>query len=130
MANDRPNISAEEIRRIRRLLGETQALFARRLSVDQVTVARWETGMRKCTGLHAVTIAALDPQSGHSGPASTEQELVTGVQEILDRIASKTGTSKTAVMMKAIALMETIRADERTEPGSSADYQPREAKKL
>jgi cellulose biosynthesis protein BcsQ len=51
----------EDIRRIRRQLGETQAEFARRLAVDPVTVARWEIGQRRCTGLHAITIARLDP---------------------------------------------------------------------
>ena len=56
-------LSAEEIRRIRRALGETQAQFAGRLYVDAVTVARWETDRRKCTGLYAKTIADLDPQN-------------------------------------------------------------------
>ncbi len=54
------HISPEAIRRIRRELGETQSVFAARLSVDPVTVARWETGQRNCTGLHARTIAELD----------------------------------------------------------------------
>ncbi len=55
-------LAAEQIRRIRRLVGDTQAQFAKRLAVDPVTVARWETGQRGCTGLHALTIARLDPK--------------------------------------------------------------------
>jgi chromosome partitioning protein len=51
----------EQIRRVRRLLGDTQAQFAKRLVVDPVTVARWEIGQRTCSGLHALTIAQLDP---------------------------------------------------------------------
>jgi transcriptional regulator with XRE-family HTH domain len=56
-------LPAEEIRRIRRKLGETQAQFANRLDVDAVSVARWETGQRKCTGLYAKTIKELDQGS-------------------------------------------------------------------
>lgn len=51
----------DEIRRIRHILGETQAEFAKRLKVDPVSVARWETGQRRCTGLYASEIARLDP---------------------------------------------------------------------
>ena len=54
-------IQPEDIRRIRRLLGETQVEFAKRLAVDPITVARWETGRRACSGLHAITVARLDP---------------------------------------------------------------------
>ncbi|MBW4476901.1 MAG: hypothetical protein KME54_08500 [Tolypothrix brevis GSE-NOS-MK-07-07A] len=57
------HLPAEEIRRIRRKLGETQAEFAKRLVVDAVTVARWETDQRKCTGLYAKTIAELEKGS-------------------------------------------------------------------
>lgn len=57
------HLPAEEIRRIRRKLGETQAQFAKRLVVDAVTVARWETDQRKCTGLYAKTIAELEKGS-------------------------------------------------------------------
>jgi transcriptional regulator with XRE-family HTH domain len=59
---DKPTIPAEDVRRIRRHLGETQAQFARRLDVDQVTVARWETGQRACSGPYAVAVARLDPE--------------------------------------------------------------------
>ncbi|MBD2303309.1 DNA-binding transcriptional regulator [Nostoc sp. FACHB-190] len=57
------HLKPEEVRRIRRSLGETQAQFASRLGVDAVTVARWETGQRKCTGLYAKTILELDTMS-------------------------------------------------------------------
>lgn len=57
------HLKQEEVRRIRRSLGETQVQFASRLGVDAVTVARWETGQRKCTGLYAKTILELDTMS-------------------------------------------------------------------
>ena len=48
---DAVRIGADEVRRVRRALDETQVEFARRLDVDPVTVARWETGQRRCAGL-------------------------------------------------------------------------------
>ena len=62
MRSSKYHLPAEEVRRIRRSLGETQAEFAKRLCVDAVTVARWETEQRKCTGLYAKTITELDPK--------------------------------------------------------------------
>ena len=56
-------IEPDEVRRVRRALDETQVEFARRLEVDSVTVARWETGQRRCAGLYAMAVAQLDPQS-------------------------------------------------------------------
>ncbi|MEP0760132.1 hypothetical protein [Coleofasciculus sp. FACHB-T130] len=53
------SLSAEQVRGIRRTLGETQAQFAEHLDVDAVTVARWETGQRQCVGLYAKTITQL-----------------------------------------------------------------------
>lgn len=55
-----PVLSCEHIKRIRKLYGETQSNFAKRLGVDAVTVARWETGQRKCSGHNATAIARLD----------------------------------------------------------------------
>jgi transcriptional regulator with XRE-family HTH domain len=52
-------VPPEQVRRIRRDLDETQARFARRLGVDPVTVARWETGQRRCTGAYAQAVQAL-----------------------------------------------------------------------
>jgi transcriptional regulator with XRE-family HTH domain len=64
-----PIVSPEDVRRVRRHLDETQAEFAKRFEVDPVTVARWETGQRRCAGLYAATIARLDPQrGGHTAP--------------------------------------------------------------
>jgi transcriptional regulator with XRE-family HTH domain len=64
-------ISPEDVRRVRRLLRETQAEFARRLDVDPVTVARWETGQRSCAGLYAVAIWRLDPEGPGGPPADS-----------------------------------------------------------
>ena len=58
-----PTIAPEDIRRIRRLLDDTQAEFAKRLGVDPVSVARWETGQRRCSGTYAEAVRRLDPQS-------------------------------------------------------------------
>src|SRR5205823_1040723 len=54
------------VRRIRRHLEETQVQFAKRVGVDPVTVARWETGQRRCTGTYAEAIARLDPERRRS----------------------------------------------------------------
>ena len=40
--------------------------FAKRVGVDPVTVARWETGQRRCTGTYAEAIAHLDPERRRS----------------------------------------------------------------
>jgi transcriptional regulator with XRE-family HTH domain len=61
-------IPTEEIRRVRRQLDETQAEFAKRLGVDPVTVARWETGQRACSGIYALAVARLDPEGRLEGP--------------------------------------------------------------
>jgi transcriptional regulator with XRE-family HTH domain len=55
-------VGPDEVRRVRRALDETQAAFALRLGVDPVTVARWETGQRRCGGLYAIAVARLDPE--------------------------------------------------------------------
>ncbi len=54
------SISPESIRKVRRLLGETQAEFARRFAVTKLTVARWEAGERSCSGLYARQVVQLD----------------------------------------------------------------------
>jgi transcriptional regulator with XRE-family HTH domain len=61
-------IPPDEIRRLRRQLDETQAEFARRVDVDPVTVARWETGQRACSGIYALAVARLDPEGRLEGP--------------------------------------------------------------
>ena len=55
-------VGPEDVRRVRRKLDLTQAQFAHRLDVDPVTVARWETGQRRCAGLYAFAVARLDPE--------------------------------------------------------------------
>jgi transcriptional regulator with XRE-family HTH domain len=56
-------VPPEFVRRVRRHLQETQAQFARRLRVDPVTVARWETGQRRCAGPYAEAVQALAPDT-------------------------------------------------------------------
>jgi transcriptional regulator with XRE-family HTH domain len=64
-------IGRDEVRRVRRALDQTQAEFALRLGVDPVTVARWETGQRRCAGLYAMAVARLDPQGRLPIPDAT-----------------------------------------------------------
>jgi transcriptional regulator with XRE-family HTH domain len=59
-------VPPEFVRRVRRHLNETQARFARRLRVDPVTVARWETGQRRCAGPYAKAVQALAPEAAPS----------------------------------------------------------------
>ncbi len=54
-------VAPEYVRHVRRHRNETQAQFARRLGVDPVTVARWETGQRGCAGAYAEAVRALAP---------------------------------------------------------------------
>ncbi len=77
------HLPADEVRRIRRSLGETQAEFAKRLCVDAVTVARWETDQRKCTGLYAKTIAELDQTNSLLTKGKKDME---GKQELIRSI--------------------------------------------
>jgi cellulose biosynthesis protein BcsQ len=53
-------IPPEAVRKVRRLLGETQVQFAKRFDVTSLTIARWETGERACAGLYARLVAQLD----------------------------------------------------------------------
>jgi transcriptional regulator with XRE-family HTH domain len=85
------HLSAEEVRRIRRSLGETQAQFAERLCVDAVTVARWETNQRQCTGLYAKTIAELDPGNSPFIKKDTTMEEEQEIRTVpLDQVFSLT----------------------------------------
>lgn len=47
----------DQIRAIRKGRGETQEQFAAVIGVAKVTVARWETGTRKCEPPYALKIA-------------------------------------------------------------------------
>jgi transcriptional regulator with XRE-family HTH domain len=61
-------LDPDTVRRVRRALDVTQADFAKRLGVDPVTVARWETGQRRCGGVYAMAVARLDPAGRTAGP--------------------------------------------------------------
>ena len=78
-----PSLSPEDIRRIRRVLGETQVRFAKRLGVDPVTVARWETGQRRCTGTYADAIAALDTAPTAEAPSSRDEATVSALARLV-----------------------------------------------
>ena len=54
-------LSPEYVRYVRRQRNETQVRFAQRLGVDPVTVARWETGQRRCGGDYAEAVRRLAP---------------------------------------------------------------------
>jgi len=69
-------LTPADIRRIRQIIGETQAQFAKRLNVDPVSVARWETGQRRCSGSYATEIARLDPLNKQV--LSEETSIMTG----------------------------------------------------
>jgi len=85
----RSSVAPEEVRRVRRHLDETQARFARRLGVDPVTVARWETGQRRCTGPYAEAVLALAP-----APA-LESETVSALAQLARTLFQ--GSTATAV---------------------------------
>ena len=53
-------LEVEDIKRIRAENNLSQGDLAKLLNVGQVTVARWETGERKCKGEYANKIKALD----------------------------------------------------------------------
>jgi transcriptional regulator with XRE-family HTH domain len=80
------SITPEDVRRVRRHLKETQAEFAKRFEVDPVTVARWETGQRRCAGLYAATIARLDPERGAPRPVRKASEGEAGDDTILSAV--------------------------------------------
>jgi transcriptional regulator with XRE-family HTH domain len=86
-------LSAEDVRRVRRLLDDTQAEFAKRLGVGPVTVARWETGQRRCAGAYAQSIARLDPER-RAVPAATRADATVSVLAHLVRTFFHGSTTK------------------------------------
>lgn len=61
----------DEIKEARRLLGESQAAFAKRLGVNQATVHRWET--KGVTGRGTAQVAVdnlLKDLAGHQSEAA------------------------------------------------------------
>ena len=67
-----PDISAEDIKAIRKKLGFTQAVFAAVIGVSTKTVEAWETGTNQPIGpaRRMISLIQFDPeilQSYHSG---------------------------------------------------------------
>lgn len=62
-----PEMTPQEFRRLRELLGLSQEKLARRLDVSQNTVARWESGSRKISGPVAILMRLIvDMHTGKS----------------------------------------------------------------
>lgn len=59
-----PDISAEEIKAIRKRLGFTQAMFAAVIGVSTKTVEAWETGTNRPIGpaRRMISLIQLDPE--------------------------------------------------------------------
>ena len=52
-------MTADQVRRLRERLGLTQEQFARRIGAGRATVARWELGESKPTGLYLQALEKL-----------------------------------------------------------------------
>jgi transcriptional regulator with XRE-family HTH domain len=52
----RPSLTASEVRYLRKVVGDTQEEFARRLEVERVTVNRWENASTPISGTPAYAI--------------------------------------------------------------------------
>jgi DNA-binding transcriptional regulator YiaG len=52
-------VKPADIKRARKRLGESQAVFARRFNVDQSTVHRWEEGDLVIKGITAIGVEAV-----------------------------------------------------------------------
>jgi transcriptional regulator with XRE-family HTH domain len=92
MAKPSP-LTPEYVRYVRRQRGETQVQFARRLGVDPVTVARWETGERRCAGDYAQTVRRLAPVTAH--PPQPEGSTVSALAQLARALFH--GSTATAV---------------------------------
>ena len=99
-----PTLLPEFVRRVRRHLNETQAQFARRLRVDPVTVARWETGQRRCAGVYAEAVQALAP----ARPPIHEEATVSALAQLARTLFH--GSAATAV--SALLDHETLSDDD------------------
>jgi DNA-binding XRE family transcriptional regulator len=105
------SIPPEDIRRVRRRLEETQAQFAKRLGVDPVTVARWETGQRRCTGLYALGVAREDPDGRLSQPILPAGSSASGEEAKLSALAHLVRAffdGSTAKAVSALVTRETL----------------------
>ncbi len=52
-------ITPEQVRSLRRLLGLTQAQLAERIGCSKLAISYWETGRRSPTGLYAREVQRL-----------------------------------------------------------------------
>jgi len=86
-------LSPEYVRCVRRQRSETQVQFARRLGVDPVTVARWETGQRSCVGDYAETVRRLAPVT--AAPPEPEGSTVSALAQLARALFQ--GSTATAV---------------------------------
>jgi transcriptional regulator with XRE-family HTH domain len=101
-----PIVPPEEVRRVRRHLDETQARFARRLGVDPVTVARWETGQRRCAGAYADAVRALAPPTS-LGPTGGDPTV-----SALAQLARTLFHGSTATALSALLEHESLSNDD------------------
>jgi transcriptional regulator with XRE-family HTH domain len=104
-------IDAEDVRRVRRALNETQAQFAKRLDVDPVTVARWETGQRRCGGVYAQAIARLDPERGRRPdaavpPAAREDDTLSALAHVVRAFFDGSTAKAVSALLKREALSD------------------------
>jgi transcriptional regulator with XRE-family HTH domain len=91
------SVSPEFVRRVRRYLNETQAQFARRLHVDPVTVARWETGRRRCAGQYAEAVQLLAPATDFR--PGTEDATISALAQLARTLfEGSTATAVTALL--------------------------------
>jgi transcriptional regulator with XRE-family HTH domain len=99
-------LSPEHVRYVRRQRNETQVEFARRLGVDPVTVARWETGQRRCVGDYAETVRRLAPAT--AAPPEPEGSTVSA----LAQLARALFHGSTATAVSALLEHEGLSADD------------------
>jgi putative transcriptional regulator len=52
-------MTSDEIRKLRETLGLTQEEFAKKVGAGRVTIARWESGQSKPTGLYLRALEKL-----------------------------------------------------------------------
>jgi transcriptional regulator with XRE-family HTH domain len=89
----REPLAPEYVRYVRRQRHETQVQFARRLGVGPVTVARWETGQRRCGGGYAEIVRRLAPAD--AAPAGPEGSAVSALAQLARALFH--GSTATAV---------------------------------
>jgi transcriptional regulator with XRE-family HTH domain len=99
-------VSPEYVRHVRRSLNETQVEFARRLGVDPVTVARWETGQRRCVGTYAAAVESLAPVAAPRTPHAD------AAMSALAQLARTLVQGSTATAVSALLDHETLSDDD------------------